>query len=437
MVAAPPPASRNPRRARLGLLELGAKVVPAVVLTPLDLDGDGAADDVRITGDAGPNAIAITDDGDTSARVQIDANGDGDTTDPGDRDQVVTFTGDSWVVEARLGGGADVFEYAVGADFVGSARVMTVDLGAGNDRFGWIANGHAATAASRLRLDLTAGPGADQGQLVVATVDASTVSVRADWGPGPDAFESGFGPIDGGAAVDVAADLGGGTNSYTATFDGVGKFDAAALDVAIIGGPRTDLVNVQLGDDVGNGTRASRAAVAADLGAGDDAFSAGFVASEFKVDNLSQASIVARGGAGNDYLLVGPSGAGTSRVDAGGRLAVALDGGAGADFLAVTFPNPNAWYLEAGATLQVRLDGGTGADGLSCRLSSTAATTGDFDVAVRAGAGDDGVTFGFLAGGNTGFGPAGGVVLDGGTGADLLTTLNPAVTHVAGFETVL
>ena len=45
-------ACRTSRRARLNVNELGAKIVPAALLQALDLDGDGAADDVRIIGDS-------------------------------------------------------------------------------------------------------------------------------------------------------------------------------------------------------------------------------------------------------------------------------------------------------------------------------------------------------------------------------------------------
>lgn len=54
-------ASRNRSfRTQLGLECLQARVMPAVVVT--QLDGDGAADDIRIVGDSANNVVTISDD---------------------------------------------------------------------------------------------------------------------------------------------------------------------------------------------------------------------------------------------------------------------------------------------------------------------------------------------------------------------------------------
>jgi hypothetical protein len=432
-------AHRTPRRTRPGVHELSARTVPAVVLTKLDLDGDGAADDVRIVGDAGNNAVTLTDNGSTSVTIKIDANGDGVITDKGgDLEDVFAFTSDSWVLDVRLGGGNDRLNYDVAGVMGASARTILADLGSGADHFGFLTQA-AVTGSSRLAFDVTAGSGADSGEIgFLDTIVGSSVSVRTDWGTGGDQVFMVFGgAIDAGAAVDVHTDLGGGANSLGVGFDRVGGTDAATADLVVLGGAKSDDVRVSFEDDVGNGVKASRLNVVADLGAGSDDFEAAFRANAFWVDNNSQVSVAARGGAGTDTLRAHTMGDGFCRIDAGGLLAVHLDGGVGVDDVAVDFSVPDSWYLELGATMQLRLVGGLGADTLAVNLSNTAGTDGAYDVAVRGGAGDDTATFTFLNPGSPTFGPANGVVLDGGTGIDVAEDGNPFVTLRTGFETVI
>jgi hypothetical protein len=433
--------SRRPhRRARLNLTELGAKAVPAVVLTSLDLDGDGATDDVRITGDAGNNKVTITDNGASSVSIQIDANGDGDTIDGADKTQTINFTGDTFVVEAKLAGGNDTFDYVAGATFDSSARTVSVDLGGGNDRFGWATGAFDVNNHSRIALAVTGGTGSDQGSIAFDGVSDSVASVRTDWGAGKDNYTLTFGLIDNGAAVDGATELGDGTNTHVATFAGVGKFDRGTLDVAIGGGAQSDSVIVHLTDDVGDNTSVSRASIAADLRGADDSFGVRFKAGEFLVDNNSVVTVSARGGAGNDSLLAQMEGAaaGAARIDEGAMLSVALDGGLGNDLVAFDVGGSNTWEIRAGGIMQVRLDGGVGTDGLICKLSNNAASVADYDVAVRGGTGSDAVVFGLAnPGGAVSFGPANGAIVDGGTGSDVLTDLTPGFALKAGFESVL
>src|SRR5262249_23639719 len=98
---------RKTNRARLGLEALNDRIVPAVVLTQLDLDGDGATDDIRIVGDGQNSKITITDNGANQVQIQIDANGDGDYTDfaKGDVSNTFNFTANSLVLDAQLKSG--------------------------------------------------------------------------------------------------------------------------------------------------------------------------------------------------------------------------------------------------------------------------------------------------------------------------------------------
>ncbi|HKB05173.1 MAG TPA: hypothetical protein VKD90_23310 [Gemmataceae bacterium] len=433
-------ARRLARRASLNLQELSARTVPAVIVTKLDLDGDDMADDIRITGDLGNNKVTIHDDGVGLLQVQIDANGDGDFADPKDLNAKFAFTKNSVVLELNLGAGNDSVQYVVDGNInmTGSARTVTANLGGGNDTFGWDMATHLIGNQSRVSLDIATGLGADTANVTFAAVDGSAVAVRTDLGAGIDTYDLAFGQIDHKASVDVDTDLGAGPNTHTATFLGVGKFEKAVMDMVIVGGNQKDTVTVHLNDDVGGGVFASRVGVSVDLLAGDDVFK-GILdaggAGVFLVDDHSQASIAVRGGAGNDNLSVSRDGTTLMRIDPDGLLDIGLDGGLGNDTVGVNFGGTDAWSLIG--TMRVRLNGGFGSDALNCLLSNNASTTGVYDVAVRGGDGTDSVTFALNNNGGTpSFGPALGVILDGGTGTDALTNGTPQVTIKTAFETI-
>jgi hypothetical protein len=178
--------------------------------------------------------------------------------------------------------------------------------------------------------------------------------------------------------------------------------------------------------------------VSVDLLGGDDVFQGVLDAGGnfgFRVDDHSQASIAVRGGAGNDNLSVGRDGIFPIHIDPDALMDIRLDGGTGNDAVGVIFAGSDAWFIEG--ALRVRLDGGLGNDFLNCLLSNNAQTTGIYDVAVRGGDGTDSVVFALNNnGGAPSFGPALGVVLDGGTGADTLTNGTPQVTVKTAFETI-
>jgi hypothetical protein len=427
------------RRTRLGLDQLSARIVPAVVLTQLDLDGDGAADDIRITGDLRNNKVTIHDDGQSLLQVQIDANGDGDVADGGDLAQQYAFTGDSMVVEVNLGAGSDSVQYIADAPMLTSARTVTANLGGGNDTFVWNMGTNLINSKSRIALDVTTGFGADTVDVTFGQVLASVVSVRTDLGAGIDSYDLAFGNIDEKASVDVDTDLGSGPNTHSVTLAGVGFNIQGVVDMAIVGGNQKDTVQVRLNNDVGGGAAdpPSRLSITADLLGGDDVFQGVLDATgvNFRVDDRSQASISVRGGAGNDNLSVSRDGTNVMLIDPDAIMAIDLDGGLGNDTIGVNFGGSNAWQIEG--TLRVRLEGGAGADVLNCLLSNNSTSPGAYDVAVHGGDGTDSVTFGLTSsGGATTFGPAGGVILDGGAGTDALTNATPQVTFKSAFETI-
>ena len=64
--------SKLNRRSRLSIEALDSRIVPAVVMTTADLDGDGAADDIRIVGDGQSTKIAVADNGHGISPAEID-----------------------------------------------------------------------------------------------------------------------------------------------------------------------------------------------------------------------------------------------------------------------------------------------------------------------------------------------------------------------------
>jgi hypothetical protein len=430
---------RSPRRSyrtRLGLCPLDNRVVPAVVLTSLDLDGDGTADDVRIVGDGQNSKIALLDNGAGAVLIAIDANGDGDSADAGDTQGAVhQFSNNSFVLQVDLGGGNDSVDYHMSTDASGMARTLGINLGAGNDTFNFTTDGHAILANSRLSIDVAGGAGNDQVTTTFGVVDASAVAANADLGAGNDVQTLKFGGIDQHAAVTLNSNLGAGKNVLTADFDGVGKFDQAAVDLNVLGGSQVDLVFVNMHDDVGSGQTSSRFNANVDLGAGNDVFAATFDADklQFIVDDHSQCAFDVHGGAGIDALIADESGTGAIRIDPDGLLSLSLDGGAGNDVVIAQFDTTGP--LDMKGAIRIRIDGGLGNDTLACTLANNATTTGAYDVAIHGGAGNDTTSFNLTNGGGTPtFGPAGVVVLDGGTGTDTLTDLNKGVSYVTGFE---
>lgn len=431
--------ARRSSRPQLGLEFLEGRVVPAVVVTQLDLDGDGATDDIRIVGDIGNNAVTIQDNGTGLLSISIDANRDGDTTDPGElTNAAFNFNGNTGAVEISLGGGNDAVTYTQTGNLSGAARAMSINLGGGSDTATITAGSNDILAASRFDVDVLAGGGNDTLSIAMGQVMASLASVRVDLGLGNDNATASFGLIDNKAAVDLDVSLGDGLNQLQIDMQGVGKFDRADVHVDIHGGVQKDTVTVNLHDDVGNGQTRSSLQIDAALLAGKDTFTAAldYDANAFRVDDYSLASIAVRGGLGDDSLSVQGAGAsGSIRVDPNALLDIDLKGGAGNDTVSVDFAKANSLDLVGGT--RVRLDGGAGNDYLSCLLTNNVDSTGYYDAVVLGSAGNDIVVFGLVPAGTPTLGPLGKIVLDGGRGLDVLTNTNPAASSVGFFELVL
>jgi hypothetical protein len=430
---------RHSFRTQLGLELLQGRVVPSVVVSQLDLDGDGVGDDIRIVGDAGNNAVTIADNGTGLLTISIDANRDGDTNDAGElTNAAFNLNGNTGAVEISLGGGNDAVTYNQTANLSGASREISINLGGGTNTATVSAGTNDILAASRVDLDVTGGAGNDTLAVTQGEVRASLVTVHSDLGLGNDSATIAFDRIDDKAAVDLDTSLGDGLNNLQIDLQEIGFGDRADVHVDIHGGAQKDTVAVNLHDDVGNGASRSSLQIDAELFAGKDSFTAGldYAGNIFRVDDHSLTSIAVRGGDGDDSIGVqGVGAAGTIRIDPDGLLDVDLKGGAGNDTVGVNLGKSDALEIQGG--VRVRIDGGTGNDTLSCLLANNANTIGYYDVAVFGSAGSDSVAFALPPSGTPTFGPLGKILLQGGRGLDTLTNANPATSLARFFETIV
>lgn len=419
---------------------LESRIAPAAVVSVLDLDGDGAADDIRITGDSNKNIVQIDDNGSNTLTVSIDADGNGDLTGPQDLAPTdYTFAGNTVAVEVKLGGGSDTLNYAVKGNLSTATRLLTADLGSGSNTFSFSTGTFDLLNTSRVGIDVTGGTSADSVTVDFDEVRKSLVTVGLSLGKGSDVATVNFDRIDDGSSVDLGADLGQGINTLTLDLQKVGFGDRGTVNADVTGGASTDNVTLNLHDDVGDGTKASLMTFKADLGAGNDSFAANidYAGNVFRVDDHSVASIAVKGGAGTDNLSVkGVGAAGTIRLDPDSRFVIDLQGGAGNDTITADLGKTDA--LELIGELRLRIDGGLGKDAIAAMVANNANSTGNYDIVVLGGQGADQATFQVTSSGGTPtFGPTGKALLDGGLGTDILTNNSKPLSTAAGFEQII
>lgn len=432
--------SRLGRESSHTLEHLESRIAPAAIVTVLDLDGDGTADDIRITGDLHKNIVTIEDNGMNALTISIDADGNGNTTGKGDLAPTsYLFSGNSVAIEVKLGSGNDVLNYTVKGNLNAATRILTADLGSGANTFAFSTGTFDIVNTSRISLDVTGGASTDAVTIDFDEIRKSVVTANLSLGSGNDTGSIDFDRIDDGASIDLGIDLGAGTNSLAVDLQEVGFGDRGAVAINVLGGAGKDSVSLGLHDDVGDGVKASSVTFVADLGAGNDTFvgNLDYAGNVFRIDDHSLASILVKGGAGNDSLTVqGAGAAGTIRLDPDAHLSVDLQGGTGNDTLTADFGKADAFEL-IGET-RIRLDGGLGKDILTAKVANNANSTGNFDLGIFGGQGDDQMYFQVnTSGGTPTFGPIGKALLDGGLGKDLLTNASNAVSIATGFEQII
>lgn len=430
----------NARKLHDTLEPLESRIAPAALLTILDLDADGAADDIRIVGNGGKNIVTIEDNGANMLTISIDADGDGSTA--GKKDLAPTsfvFNGDSATLDIKLGAGNDTINYSTTGNMSASTRMVNADLGGGKNTFAFSTGAFDVLNSSQIGFNIIGRGSADSVTVDFDEVRKSAITANVSLGKGNDTAAMSFDRIDDGSAVDLGVDLAGGVNSLTLDFQEVGFGDRGTVNVNVTGGASKDTVKLNLHDDIGDGVKASAMNFKADLGAGNDVFEANldYTGQVFRVDDHSVALITVKGGAGNDSLSVkGVGAAGTIRLDGDSQLGIDLQGGAGKDTITADLGKTDAFEMLG--SLRLRLAGGLGNDVLTAMLANDADTTGSYDVAISGDQGDDTATFQVSNNGGTPtFGPTGKILLDGGLGKDFLTNNSKPVSKATGFEQVI
>lgn len=426
------------RRFRPVIENLENRLVPAVTVQQLDLDGDGAADDIRIVGDDQNNVIRISDNGANGILLSIDANGDGDFTDAGELNAVSrAFQGKSGKFDIQLGGGDDKVEYTVTGAFDASKRALLVKLGKGSDEFTFDAEGRVTDNGSVIRLDVSGGQGDDGIQSDFGAIEDSSLSLRNSGGAGDDEIVLKVNDnIDFGATVDAAFDLGDGENVLAIALEGVGFSDVATATIDIVGGDDAqgqDTVLMLLGNDVGGGAKVSSLTITASLLAGDDEFQSKFEEGDVRVDDSSTLEIIVDGGDGDDGLLaeIADVGAGTGGmlVDSEAQFNLELSGGNGNDTVVA------ALDADVDGQFRFRLNGDSGNDVMLATLDMTGSSaSGSVNAKLAGGAENDKMGFKLVPGNVTVLK----AVMDGEEGNDKRSLADTtANVTLAGFEATI
>ncbi len=422
---------------------LESRIAPAVVFTLGDYDGDGVAHDLRITGGAGKERVLIEDSssGALRTKISIDANGDGDFTDPADTNGALQ----AFIIqqfEINMGGGNDIVTVQLTGDYT-TPKAFFTNLGPGNNEFHFLtvkgASDYSISAATRI--DLTGGPQNDYMDLQFDDVRAQLdISVRL--GAGRDGFLSGT-KVTGPSSIivgnglfaghlDADIDLGPGSNSFQLAFldPSIGAFGApGAMNYRILGSNvAADRDDITVSSVDSNFDFGSDVHITAIMGAGNDAFHAQLSGALTFVNsggNAAAGRLVfdVDGGAGNDLIEALRFNPGTFQMD--GVLQFNFRGGAGNDTIKVDLgSNTAAAQLTtvtaaiAQRALVLYLDGGAGNDTLSATVSNTAQASFVYDITLLGRAGNDQLNFsGSNNGGTVTYG-GGGALIDGGLGTD-------------------
>src|SRR5262249_40006999 len=151
-----------------------------------DFDANGRPD-VRIKGDAAKQVILI-EDSQTSYRVRVDCNGDGDFTDAGDIDTgTLAFEIETFDIQ---GGGKDVITYRSLSTFSGASKNILVTLGPATAlSFNnlTVETTQPVLANSSIVVDVLGSAGPDSvGFITDQAVTDSSIVLRGDLGTGDD-----------------------------------------------------------------------------------------------------------------------------------------------------------------------------------------------------------------------------------------------------------
>jgi hypothetical protein len=376
----------------------------------VSLYGDARKQTLQVTFTAAAGGISRT-------TLSLDCNGDNDFDDTSLGDLKDVIVDRLEILDVQLKGNDTIsLAFAAGQNFDGDSKSIQILLGPGTNTV-TLGSGVALLSNSKLLLDVVGGSATDVvnlqlQQLLAGITGASALDFRIDTGLGNDQLNVALPGLGQGSSLDLHASLGPGTNSFNLT-SALNISDSTAT-IEVEGGVGVDTVNASFGADLINN---SRVLLSADLLAGNDTFTANVDLANVDIQAGSELRLKARGGAGIDTLRLTRNGTtGGSRTLAG-ILDVDFAGGAGNDVLDVDL---GAGGFVTSGSLRIQADGGANNDTLTATVEATSSGTPTCDLAFTGGSGNDKLTFaGAFNGATAGdFGPAGTVVIDGGSGID-------------------
>lgn len=366
---------------------------------------------VSIIGDNAAQGVAILDqrvDTSTNARIAIDANGDGDYTDPGD----VNFqdVGAIHTFNLQLKGGNDKVQFTIDGTYNnGVAKRLRIDTAQGDDEIritGGFGNARLLDGSS-LAVDVSAGAGNDQVSLVAPGLsEGSSLQARLDTGAGNDT----------------------GLVSFTNMDSILGQSNA---QVTLNTGAGRDQVSANFGGDI---TQGSAVSVRTTLGSGNDTFQSNYdLESADIMGAASRLALNVQGQAGDDVLSLRALDFNMDMFAFNqGRFSVVFEGDAGNDRTDVLL---GMTRLDGG-TFRISTLGGPGDDSARVEVKTSAASQGGtVDITQRGDAGNDvlALTINDQAGNST-YGPRGFALVDGGAGFDSATVSGNGVVEVRRVE---
>ena len=313
-----------------------------------------------INGDDRPQIVYISDvympPVDVATRVSVDANGDGDFTDPGELNSQA-YTGiRNFVLNLR--GGDDQVRFNI--DVYNSVKkTLNVDLGNGNNTFSFGFGLSQWLQSSSMEINLHSGNGNDRVSLNMNDIkSSSTLKINMDLGGGDDyLYGDWFGDVAGGSTFIMNANLGSGNDTFSGQLDyeGWDIFGAGStMSLNVYGGNGNDSLTMWAGnaDVAWSAYIEGYMNVALNGGVGDDTLNLNLPAVRI---NGGKVMLREYGGAGKDNLNVLFGALGTSSV---GSFDIALWGGSKDDVLTadVSDLSGNITYAHG----VVLLDGGAG-----------------------------------------------------------------------------
>jgi hypothetical protein len=394
---------------------------------------EGANDKVTITDDPAAQTTTVVADG----KMQI-------------FDQLFTL------FDLELMSKNDILTFDLASPLDGQQADVHVALGKGENHFTFNPDQTAITNHSDVNLDVLGNNGNDFVNLNFGEILESRVNVAATDLGGSKTLNSAdvrssitFGVEKTGirnSSVDVNIGLGHGNNNFLFNYGAdLGHLAGTGDPVAADFGPSTFNVNITGSNrrqDVANVTLFANGEVNTgstlnfntQFLAGNNNFKALFDANTFQIDDdggefISDAHLGGaahfnvNGGSGNDNISF-QSIHQDHTIELSGLFDINVHGGRGKDNINVNLGGPGGFtdddpfeLLATNRAFRLRVDGGVGDDNIKVNLSNANTATFDYDVAIRGGRGMNNITFvGVNPGGQPGFGPAGSVFIDGGSG---------------------